>query len=282
VTNQPIETTRIGGGVSWKIGLAVVSVVLVGVVGIGVAGRPPAAVPPPAAVAVASSDAPPTYAPSPGTGMGIPLPQPTPTTRPVTVLAARGLGTVVAATDHYIAVASIGRFQYLWKLHYVDARHLTGTFDLPVPPPATRGTIELAQVWSTVSHDAWSTLASWDLHLESVSAASGREYVVLDRTVRGRPREIDRPLPVKNGYQIRVRAESGVMGGRIKIDVILASGRHTLVGDDGIFGWPTVALIPVDLAHVPAPRGVYNFCRWDVAPMALAPRPGTDEANCGA
>jgi hypothetical protein len=281
----PIETTRLGGGMSWKVGLAAVSAVLIAIVGIGVAGRPPAPTPRPIAAAsdaAASDAAPSTAAASPATGMGIPLLPPTPTTRPVIQPDPRMPADLESVGDHYMAVAFIGPFQYLWKLNYVDARHLTGTFELPVPPPATRGTIELAQVWSTVSHDAWSTVASWDLHLESVSAASGREYVVLDRTIRARPRETDSARPVKNGYQIKVRAESGVMGGRIKIDVTLGSGRNQLVGDDGIFGWPTLAAVRSASRHVPAPRGVYNFCRWDFGPMSLAPAPGTDEANCGA
>ncbi|MEO6350033.1 MAG: hypothetical protein ABIP53_05215 [Candidatus Limnocylindrales bacterium] len=158
--------------------------------------------------------------------------------------------------DRFLAIATVGDYQFLWNLVEVDDHHLTGVFNIEIPPPATRGRIELAQVWSTVSHDAWNALASWELNLESLSAASGREYVVLDRVIRARPHAVDQPLPIKNGYQIKVRAQSGAVRGQVTIDVFLGSGRSNLVGDDGIFGWPSVALMHMLSKRVPAPRGV--------------------------
>jgi hypothetical protein len=176
-------------------------------------------------------------------------------------------GPVKVLPEHYALIASVGDQQFVWTLTETARGHLTGTYDLPIPPPATRGRVELARAPLTGSDNTWGTIASWDLHLESLSAASGREYVVLERVVRAQPRLPGSAQLFSDGYQITVRAQSGVVRGEVKIDLVVGGGRK--------------ALTPVAVRHLPAPRGVYNFCRWDFGPMALRPRPGTDEANCG-
>jgi hypothetical protein len=135
-------------------------------------------------------------------------------------------------------IATIGGRQFMTWLRPTDQGHLSGTFGIPIPPPATDGKLKLEQVWRTVeqawrspSHRAWATLSTWDLRLESLSAASGREYIVLDRTIPARTaRGVS--LLVSRGYRIIVRAQSGTPRGLMTVDIQIAPG-HQLVGDDG-------------------------------------------------
>jgi hypothetical protein len=284
---QPIETTRLGGGISWKLGLAVVSVVLVGVAGIGIAGRPPASTRPAVADAATAQPGPTTSA----SVVGSPLTSPTTGTRgpvirhlPAGPTAEVGGGTsadVDLSRGDYAVVAKLAEREFSSRLARSARGGLTATLKIPIPPPATDGTVELVRIWSTVSHDAWAPIASWPLRREALSAASGREYVVLGWTISGRPIPARSNIPIVNGFRITIRAQSGIARGILNVEIDKESPRHQLVGDDGIFGWPSVALLQSRSRHVPAPRGVYNFCRWDIGPMALPPRPGTDESNCG-
>ena len=72
-----------------------------------------------------------------------------------------------------------------------------------------------------------------------------------------------------------------------------APPRNRLEGNDGIFSWPVVAQIGLYRGHAaeghdtefarfegPRDPALYNRCRWDVAPLAAPPRPGTNEADC--
>jgi len=170
-------------------------------------------------------------------------------------------------------------------LRPVKPGHLSGSFQMPIPPPATEGTLELEQVWRTVaqawrtpSHDAWATLATWDLRLESLSAASGREYVVLDRVMPARAVR-DVSLLVARGYRITVRAQSGVPLGTVTVDVQVAAGRQ-LVGNDGIFGWPVIAQIARASSDGPDVR---SDCFWNgpPPPSRRPPLPTYDETSCG-
>jgi len=156
---------------------------------------------------------------------------------------------------------------------------------MPFPPPATEGTLELEQVWRTVaqtwrtpSHDAWATLATWDLHLESLSASSEREYVLLDRIMPARPTVRDLSMLVTGGYRITVRAHSGVPLGVVTVDVHMAAGRQ-LEGNAGIFGWPVVAHLASNTSESPV---VINGCHWKgrPPPSRRPPWPTYDETSC--
>jgi hypothetical protein len=136
-------------------------------------------------------------------------------------------GGASAAFDRYSVVATIGHKQYIAVVIQIDQSHMSAKFAVPIPPPATDGTLELDQVWSTVSHDAWLKLAKWDLRLESLSAASGREYIVLDQSVPARRTLRNVPPPVTNGYKITVTAQSGTPSALLRVDIRVGSQSAT-------------------------------------------------------
>ena len=242
-----LETTRVRGGGSARLG----AVVLAGVVGlvawIGISGPPDPVVPASRRPDVAQISSPSPSATT--TAATTPEPSIAPTREP-TATPRSALASI--ESDDLSMVATLGRRQFMTWLRPVKPGHLSGSFEMPIPPPATQGTLEFEQVWRTVaevwrtpSHDAWATLAKWDLRLESLSAASGREYVVFDRVMPARPMVRDVSLLVARGYRITVRARSGNGRGLITIDVHLAAGNQ-LKGNDGIFGWPIVAQLDVE------------------------------------
>lgn len=287
MTHQPptgrgpssVEVARVRGGISPRVGAVAVAGVLAAVVWIGISGRPaptaPASERP--GVAQVPTERPSATADAEATVTPIRPVSPSPgSTR------APPRGASIEADDLSI-VATIGNRQFMTWLRPAEHGHLSGTFRLPIPPPATEGTLELARVWRTVaqiwrtaSHDAWATVSTWDLRLESLSAASGRQYLVLDQAMPARPSLRDISPLLTRGYRITVRAKSGVPSGLMSVDIQIAAG-HQLEGNDGIFGWPVVGQI--QRQTIPRGRGLYNRCRWDVSPMSGTPRSG-DESGC--
>ena len=77
-----------------------------------------------------------------------------------------------------------------------------------------------------------------------------------------------------------VYASNDLLFGLLSIEITLGP-RPGIDGDDGIFGWPTVALLPTkptsypvgDVPDIHRPDGG-NQCRW------YQPTPGSDEADC--
>lgn len=275
-----LETTRVRGGLSARLAAVAIALVLGLVAWIGMSG--PSATIAPASrapdVAQLSNATPEATAEAVATAQPLTSPVPTPPSTAPTAEAS-------IERDDLSIVAKIGRRQFLTWLRPVKHGHLSGSFRMPFPPPATEGTLELEQVWRTVeqawkkpSHDAWATLATWDLHLESLSAASEREYVVLDRIVPARPTVEDLSMLVTRGYRITVRAHSGVPHGVVTVDVEMAAGRR-LEGNDGIFGWPVVAQLALPLAEIPS---VVNGCHWNgrPPPSRRPPWPTYDETSC--
>lgn len=275
-----LETTRVRGGASARLVAVAVAGVLGLVVWIGISGRPAPVVPASLGpdLAQVSSPSPSTTAAAVATPVAVTTPAPviSPTPRPAVTPRP---GAAFVATDHYSVVATIGNRQFITMLEQTEEGRLSGILSVPIPPPATNGTLELAQVWSTVSHDAFLTLAKWDLRLESLSAASGREYLVLDRSVPARRTLRNVPAPVTSGYTITVRAQSGIYRGLLSVDIRVGPNRQ-LVGDDGIFGSSVVAQLPM-----PTPEGprVTNGCHWHgrPPPSRRPPWPTYDETSCG-
>lgn len=256
-------TTRLGGGRSAWVGAVVVLSLLGGLIWVGVSGRPSA---PSQPVADASGTQLPSGAAA--TPSTIRTPQtPVPGSRP-----AAGAPKL----DHFSLVATLGASQSVANLHADSTGDLSGEASLVIPKSGTNGTLELDQVWITMSHDSWVTLGTWNVRLE-VPMAAGADSVLLDRLVPARPSPSDAPQPVVLGYRIVVHARAGSPRGSLKVDISVGL-RHQLVGDDGNFGWPTVAQI----AGLRIKRGVglYNRCRWDVGPQAGRPGPSHDEASC--
>jgi hypothetical protein len=263
------NVVRLGGGRSARAGAVVVAAALVTVVWIGLSGRsaPPTIPPQTSAVAVA---------PSPSTEPTSTALAPSRTAPPI---------AVAAGSDEVFGVfAVLGDNQYIAILAEPDDGHLTGSMRVPIPPPATQGTFVFQQLSAPSARGQPVMVGRWPLRVESLVAASGREFVVVNESEPPRRTLLNAPRPVLRGYHIEVRAQSGVISGEITIDIRLGPNQR-IIGDDGIYGWPTVALIPVDepiavIASYPRERGRYNYCRWDLSPLSAPPRPGTDEADC--
>jgi hypothetical protein len=274
------EIAQVSSGRSARLGAILVAGALVTVVWIGISGRPAPVVPASERPGLAQATTARPSATTDAQAAATPLPPVPPSPGPI-VTPPPAAASI--ESDDLSIVATIGNRQFMTWLRPAGPGHLSGTLHVPVPPPATEGTVELEQVWRTVaqmwrtpSHEAWTTLGTWDLRLESLSPASGREYVVLDRTVPGRPTVRDVSQLVTRGYRITIRAQSGVPRSPMIVDVQIAGG-HQLVGDDGLFGWPVVQ---IHAQAVPRTGLPYNVCPWDVGPASRRPRPSTDEANC--
>ncbi len=180
---------------------------------------------------------------------------------PVAVASAHGLSVV----------ATFGSRQFMTLLQEDEAGHLRGALYVPVPVPGTEGTLQLVQVWTTVSHDAWSEIDSWELRLDSLSAGGGREYVILDASVPQRPTSSNVPAPVSRGYQIVVHAQSGPGGGLVSVDIRPRPRHQASIPEPQ----------PPPFANPgtrPRPR-FSNECRWD-APIPPSPSGPVDEASC--
>jgi len=241
-----LQTTRIRGGTSWRLAAVAIAAVLGLVAWIGTSGPhlpvAPSRAPEAAQIPTASPSAPadPVSTSQPRIS---PTPQPAPT--PLSAVAS-------IERDDLSVVATIGRRQFMAWLRPAGPGHLSGTFRLPIPPPATAGTLELEQVWRTVaqawrtpSHDAWATLGTWDLHLETISDRGEREYVLLDRFVPAQPMVRDLSLLVTHGYRITVRAHSGAPLGLVTVDIQIVGGN--LERWDGTLDGPVVAAVGSEL-----------------------------------
>jgi hypothetical protein len=222
-----LETTRIRGGASARLGATVLVAVLGIVVWVGISGRPAPVVPASLRPEVAQVASPSPSAIAQSTATTEPMISPTP--EPAVTPRA---SPAFPATYGYGVVATLGNRQYMALLNETEGGNLSGVFRVPIPPPATNGTLELAQVWSTVSNDGWVTINTWDLLLGSLSAASGREYVVLDRSVRPHRTLPNAPAPVNRGYKITVRAQSGISPGVVSVDILLGPGGQIVGGGE--------------------------------------------------
>ena len=160
-------------------------------------------------------------------------PGPSTPPRPTPLATSRAVISAIESieSDALSVVATIGGHQYLAWLRPTKNGQLSGTFRLPIPPPATSGTLELEQVWRTVAEvyrsptrDPWATLDTWDLRLDSLLAVSGDDHVVLDQTVPARPDARDVSLLINTGYRIVVRAQTGRRRSVVTVEVGVGAG----------------------------------------------------------
>jgi hypothetical protein len=187
--NEPAPvTTRVGGGLSARAAIVVVSVALVGIGGAAVVNRPPA--------------------PQPGTQL-IVLPSPTPNGAAVlrspssTHLASDD--PMELGNDLFAAIAIIGRRQYPILLGHDGAGLLGGPMRVPIPGPDLRGTLELAQLWDVGPGRNFQSIGRWTLPLGPLTSdADGSGMVLLME--QARPQAGANRL-VRQGFQMVVRAE---------------------------------------------------------------------------
>jgi hypothetical protein len=178
----------------------------------------------------------------------------------------------------------LGLNQYITILAEPEPGHLTGTITVPAPPPAVEGLFYFQQFSALSARGQPIPVGKWPVRMEALFAVTGRGVTVLDQSVPAHPRLSSAPRPLLRGYHIRLEVQSGAITDLLTIDIVLGPNQR-IVGGDGMFGLPTVGLIPGDepialVANYPRERGRYNYCRWDLSPLSAPPRPGTDEASC--
>ncbi len=253
-------TTRLGGRRSAWAGALVVLSLLGGLIWVGVAGRPSAS--PKPIVADASPS------PVPGGAAATSTPSVVqPSATPPSELAGESFGVS----------ASIGGHQYLAYLDEIEPGYLFTSFRVTNPPEAAEGTLSLDEVWVNRAMDSTVAVGEWQLPLDPLLSNSQREGTVIDVTVSPRPRLLNVPVPVIRGYHLTVYAKNDLLFGTVAVEIRIGPNQR-IRGDDGIYGWPTVA----QLARLRIKRGVglFNRCRWDVGPLAGRPGGVHDEASC--
>jgi len=263
-----LSTTRVGGGRSARLVAVAALAVLVGVVGIGLVGRLSER-PRPSSDQL-SADASPTPTPN-GPSAGI-APWQIRTMGQIRLRPAKPAGS-----DAFGVVASVGGRGYSALLDEIEPGHYHAMYVVPFPRPATEGTLALNQLWSRAPGQNYVPIGSWYLSLDPLAPETRNTADVIDVSVAGRHTMTTGSRLQLRGYRLRVRAESRLNSGVLWVDVWLGPGRE-IHGDDGIFGWPTVAQI-----QALQPRrgpGMYNRCRWDIGPQAANPRIAA-EAECG-
>ena len=280
-----VETTRVGDGRSPRLGALAVVGVLVVVAWVGFSNRPPAspsATPALAAVGQPTPEREPSAEP---TASGTPLPfatAPASSAHPPGERPPDAVGAGSGTRDYYVVQAAFELRTFTTLFTETAPGTFIAELSIPIPPPATRGELRLLGLQETAPGTTIS-IGAWPLLLESLNAASGREYVVLDRRVVARPRLLNQPLPVLRGYRLTAAAEGGLGTGLGTLTVEIEMGPNgRIIGDDGIFGWPTVAQLPrtPTLSRGLRERGAYNYCRWDIGVLAARPRFGNDESDC--
>jgi hypothetical protein len=264
------QTARIGGRRPAVIGTVAVIGVLVAVVWVGMSGRSaPVAPPTNPAVAVLPSEA-----PTPGE----PTVQPTPF-----ILGQPDGPTSLVAEDVFGAFATFGFNRYITILTEPEPGHLVGRIAIPLPIDQNDGSFSFQQFSAPQARGRPVKIATWPINVETV-AADSPQVVVVDQKMAARRTLLNAPRPLLRGFHLTVTAQRDGSAGELTIDVRIGPNQRIL-GDDGIFGWPTLANIrprvdrPIVVTY-DRTRGRYNYCRWDLTPLSAPPRPGTDEAAC--
>jgi hypothetical protein len=263
------EIARIGGRRSAVVGTLAVVGVLVAVVWVGVSGRSAPAVPP-TVPAVAAQPTAVSTSPEPSEQAGPAFGEPD---DPV----------AVSRSEVFGVYAQFGTSQYITILNEPEPGHLVGRLEMRLPIPADEGIFVFELLASRAMTGGPRYIGDWPINVEKVTA-DAPDVAVLSVSPPAQRTRLGAPTPVVRGFQLTVSASRDATIGELVIDVRIAAGRQ-IVGDDGIFGWPTLANIqprvdrPVVVAY-DRTRGRYNYCRWDLTPLSAPPRPGTDEAAC--
>ncbi len=274
-----IETTKIGGGNSARLGAVAVVAVLLGVAYVGFSHRPPAPPPRPTAAVVANDQPSPTAEPrdptqAPMATMPASSAHPPGQAPPTSGTGGSG---VVGPRDFLIVQVAFENRTLTNIMTETSTGRFTAEIPLPIGPPSTSAELRFLGLQRGAPGEPVD-IGAWPLRLEAVTAASGLKFVVLDRHVGARSHLFNQPLPILRGFRLTAWAQSGVTGGLINVDVEIGPNRRNR-GDDGILGWPTFAHLP-PAAPLPRERGAYNYCRWDFAVLAARPKFGSDESDC--
>ncbi len=200
-----LEVARVGGGVSARMGAAVVAVVLVGVVVIGILGRAPAA---PGAAALATQTAAASVGAAPSVeAEGQPTLQPRPEATPY--------------RDAYGIRLQVGGISYLTTLDQLGVDQLSAVVRVPFPTEESFGTLQFNQLWADRDVQTTQQINRWRVPLAELSNASRDATVVLDVDFPARARSLDAPPPVRRGYHVTVYASNDLLFGLLSIEIKL-------------------------------------------------------------
>lgn len=241
-----IETTKIGGGGSARLGAVAVVAVLVGVAYVGFSNRPAAPPPQPDMPAVARDQASPSAVPVDRT----PLPMATmpassahpPGQAPPTT--GTGGSGIRGPRDYYLIEVAFDNRTLINIMAEQSPGRFTAEIPVPIPPPSTDAKLRFLGLQRDAPGEPVD-IGAWPLRLESLNAASGRELVVLERHVAARSHLFNQPLPVLRGFRLTASAQSGVTGGTLNVDVEIGPNRTTR-GDDGLLGTSEPLLVDRD------------------------------------
>ena len=203
-------TTRTGGRAA-RVTAAVAVGVLLAFVYVGVAGRAPAPPSIPASappVIAAASDAPPPTPRSTRTPVGPSEPpvQPFPTDR-----------SGQRPSEFLGAILTLSGRSYVTDLQQVEPNHYVGAYRISRPMPASRGTLELAQM--TTKNDARISLGRWDVPLDPLLGYLPTAGHWLEETREPRRHRLDSPTLAQTGYRIAITTDSRAGFAVLSIDV---------------------------------------------------------------
>jgi hypothetical protein len=165
----------------------------------------------------------------------------------------------VIIPETYAVRALIGDRTHIGVLEELEPGQLFTSVRVEVPSRGDPATLAIDQLW--VNSLLPPRIGEWRLPLRPLRAAGGDRRIVLDEVMSARPDLSDVPPIVRSGYSLTVYWENKLLFGLVSIEV-----RR---------GGPSPQ--PGSIGHE---RGRYNYCRWDIGPLAAPPRPGTDEADC--
>ena len=276
---------HIGGGRSATVAAITVALVLGIVVWVGASNRRPAPLAPaPAAAAthalevadVASEPTPASAEPAPASTEPSP-----PSVAPKSSPAPRGLDDVFA-----ISVSNEDG-SYTSFLDELERGHLSGEVHVPmflIRPVTTIGFQQLLAPWSPSEPVV---ISQWDARTKRLGHIRNQVRLIVSAAVAADySAPGDLPRPARQGFWLRagIHVEDGV--GTFEIDVRVGPEQQLIGRTDGLFGprgnAPEITETPevVRPLDFPRDRGLYNRCRWDIAPYSGRPVPGTDEADC--
>lgn len=111
----------------------------------------------------------------------------------------------------YLGTAlTLGGQEFIASLEQQAPRNFYGAYRIPVPWPDDHGTIRLAEMSSTVSHDTFDGLGSWDVSLDILTRPGSLGAVVLDAIQLPTPTMIVNSTVsriMRNGFRITARLE---------------------------------------------------------------------------
>ena len=269
---------HIGGGRSATLAAVTVALALGIVVWVGASNRPPAPTAPvPAAAASQQVEV-----------VAVSTEPPPASTAPPPIAAPRSGPTLTGLDDVFAISVSNADGIYMSFLDELEPGHLSGEVHVPIFLIRPVTTVVFQQLLAPSSPSEPIVIGQWEARTRRLDAIGDRVRLIVnaaspaDDAANG-----DLPRPTRQGFWLRAGIHIEDELSTFEIDVRVGPQQQLIGRTDGIFGpkgnapdasqKPNVVRPAVDY---PRDRGLYNRCRWDIAPYSGRPVPGTDEADC--